>query len=144
MSDLPLIDPIRDAEEIIRSAQKNPHMYVTKDHLMPHRLGGAAKNLILSYGLMAVDIENPNIYYLTERGRNFKSFSDETTKHKQEVSLLKWAYLKSKYWIVIAVISFFLGSIVSPIVLEALKKGRQQQSIDKPIKDSVIKKPDQN
>lgn len=103
MQDLPLIDPIYDAENLIKQAQSNKFFYITKEQLNPHILSSAAKHLLINYSLITKSEDNDNIYYLTERGRNFKSFADETQKalrkeQKEIVDLRNSERIFKTYW----------------------------------------------
>ena len=122
-----IFDLDRDAERLIIKAQNNGHGYLTKKELEAHALMTSVKQKLLNYNLIIANSDNPTIYYLTERGNNFKSFSDEKQKHERELYLKKWAYWRSKYWIVLVIISFIIGSIITPILIDIWKTDHQVQ-----------------
>lgn len=116
MLNLPLIDPIRDAENLIKQAQDNGFFYITKAQLTPHMLSSAANHLLINYKLITKSEDNDSIYYLTERGRNFKSFEDEKQKairkeQKEIIDLRNSLRIFKTYWwtFSIAVAAFFIS-----------------------------------
>lgn len=123
MSNLPIVDPVRDAEDLIKKARESNFDYITKDQLNPHLLSSAAKHLLLNYGLIAKSQDNDHIYYLTERGRNFKSFEEEAVKQfrkeqKEVIDLKNSKRIYTTYWFTFGTA---IASFVIAIILLILK-----------------------
>ena len=114
------VNTLADAEALIKKAKENTFGYLTKRDLDSNPITHNAKQILLNYKLIAEDSDNYDIFNLTERGWNFKSFQDEKDQHeislkksRYDAGIAKWTYYT--YWI-----AFFFsiaGLIISIIAL---------------------------
>jgi len=107
----------RDIENLVKAVQRNGFGYIMADVFEQNAFNRFAKEKMLSYGLIKIG-EKPQLYHLTERGWNFKSFADEDAQEEFKRRLLKINVenaerINKTYWITFCMAVFsFIVSIV--------------------------------